>query len=66
MNSNKSAILYSIVTNYIPFESSKSQLSDHVFHMQLRLGDNLRGQNDFHITATFHSFIAGMTSIAYQ
>ena len=34
---------YSMVTNHIPYESSTSQLSDDVFHMQLSLGDNLRG-----------------------
>ena len=39
-----------------------SQLPCAMFHMQLRSGDSIKGQNDCHSTCTFQRSIAGMTS----
>ena len=45
VNSTKSTILESLTTNYIRYASSMFHLFDDMFPMQLRLVDNLRGQN---------------------
>ena len=41
VNSNRSAVLESSATIYIPHESPMPQLNDDVFHIQLRSGDYL-------------------------
>ena len=46
MNSNNSAIPNPSATSYISHESSISQLSGDLFHIQLWLGDKTEGQND--------------------
>ena len=38
------------------------QLSGGILHIQLSLGDNLRGKNECHSTGIFARSIAGMTS----
>ena len=59
---NKLAILDCSTTNYIPYESSMSQLSNDLFHCQLRLGDKLWGQKYCYNTGRFYMTIAKMTS----
>ena len=39
-----------------------SQLHSAMFHMQLRSGDSIKGQNDCHSTCNFQRSIAGMKS----
>ena len=39
-----------------------SQLTGAMFHMQLRSGDSIKGQNDCHSTCNFQRSIAGITS----
>ena len=58
MNSNKLAITNFSSTNYISYESSMSQLSGDVFFIQLRLGNNIREQNDCHSTGVSHNSLS--------
>ena len=62
MNSNSPAIPNSSETSYISHESSISQLSGDIFHIQLWLGDKIEGQNDYHSAVTSSRSITRMTS----
>ena len=62
VNSNSSAVPIFSATNYISYESSISQLSGDMFHIQLRLCDKIGGQKDHHGAGTFSRSIASMTS----
>ena len=64
MHSDNSAIPNPSAISHISHESSMSQLSGDIFHIQLWLpvGDKVGGQNDKHSAATSSRSKARMTS----
>ena len=62
VSSNESAVPNFLATIYMSCESLISQLSNDLFCIQLKSGDNLLRQNNCYRTCTFLGSIARMTS----